>query len=192
MRYSKVLVSSGCGSLEAPTGSVLVGQSYNDGYTGLIVDTSQEDITSVRVTTGTGETYEVAPLSQVIAWLSGGPVVAVVAIDPKAAGEIVYYWTVPQYGIMEFRDLLRRFGRLQRGGEFEVGKPCRNPGVQSVHPTSVQVPFDSHFDVVELDSLVRRRGYIALRDAGRKSRCDQLTWCWSSVKSTSSARQIHG
>lgn len=56
--------SSGCGSLEPPGGSVIVGQSYNEGYIGLIVDTSQEAITSVRVTTGTGESYEVPPLSQ--------------------------------------------------------------------------------------------------------------------------------
>ena len=56
--------SAGCGSLEPPTGSVLVGQSYNEEYIGLIVDTSQQGITSVRITTGTGETYEVAPLSQ--------------------------------------------------------------------------------------------------------------------------------
>lgn len=55
--------SSGCGDLEAPEGSVIVGQSSDAGHLGLIVDTAQDGITSVRVTTGTGESYEVAPLA---------------------------------------------------------------------------------------------------------------------------------
>lgn len=56
--------SSGCGSLEAPVGSVVVGQSSDAGDVGLIIDTSQGGITSIRVTTGTGESYEVAPLAE--------------------------------------------------------------------------------------------------------------------------------
>ena len=55
--------SSSCGSLDPPFGSVVVGYSSSGGYTGVIVDTSQDGITAVRITTGTGETYEVAPLS---------------------------------------------------------------------------------------------------------------------------------
>jgi len=56
--------SSGCGSLEPPIGSVVLGISLNGGNIGVVVDTSQAGITAVRVTTGTGETYEVAPLGQ--------------------------------------------------------------------------------------------------------------------------------
>lgn len=55
--------TSGCGALEPPRGSVVVGQSSDAGQIGLIVDTSQDGITSLRVTTGTGESYEVAPLT---------------------------------------------------------------------------------------------------------------------------------
>ena len=54
--------SSGC-PVETPVGSVIVGQSSDAGWIGLIIDTSQDGITLVRVTTGTGESYEVAPLA---------------------------------------------------------------------------------------------------------------------------------
>jgi len=55
--------SSGCGAMEAPEGSVVVGQSSDAGHIGLIIDTSHAGITAIRVTTGTGESYEVAPLA---------------------------------------------------------------------------------------------------------------------------------
>lgn len=54
--------ASGC-PLETPNGSVVLGQSSDAGNIGLVVDTSQEGITTIRVTTGTGESYEVASLS---------------------------------------------------------------------------------------------------------------------------------
>lgn len=54
--------SSGCGSLEPPIGGVVVGQTGDNHYTGLVVDTSTDDITAVRVAVNGGQTYEVAPL----------------------------------------------------------------------------------------------------------------------------------
>jgi hypothetical protein len=49
--------------MEAPEGSVVVGQSSDAGHIGLIIDTSHAGITAIRVSTGTGESYEVAPLA---------------------------------------------------------------------------------------------------------------------------------
>ncbi|MGB7859665.1 MAG: hypothetical protein WBM90_04145 [Acidimicrobiia bacterium] len=54
--------STGCGSLEPPIGGVVVGQTGDNHYTGLVVDTSTDGITAVRVAVNGGQTYEVAPL----------------------------------------------------------------------------------------------------------------------------------
>ena len=55
--------SAGCGSLVSPPESVILGNSYNNGHVGLIIDSSGEGITTVRVAMDTGETYEVPAIS---------------------------------------------------------------------------------------------------------------------------------
>ena len=54
--------SNGCGSMEPPSDSLIVATVSDGAYTGLLVETD-DDVTTIRVTTGTGETYEVPRLS---------------------------------------------------------------------------------------------------------------------------------